>query len=120
MAFDAGMVAAITDELQRTAVGGRIEKVHQPEKDELLLLLHTEGGNLRLTVSASANNPRIHLSTEVKENPSAPPTFCILARKHLTGGRITEIVQTVLFVARTVPFASMISPLAALISRSLS
>lgn len=93
MAFDAGMVAAVADELQRTAAGGRIEKVHQPEKDELLLLIHTESGNLRLTISASAGNPRIHLSTEVKENPSVPPMFCTLARKHLTGGRITEITQ---------------------------
>lgn len=93
MAFDAGMVAAITYELQNKIIGARIEKVHQPEKDEILLLLHAGRENLRLTVSASANNPRICLCSESKENPSAPPMFCILLRKHLTGGRILNVEQ---------------------------
>lgn len=93
MAFDAGMVAAIADELRRTIVPSRIEKVHQPEKDEILLLLHAGKENLRLTISASASNPRIHLCSGVKENPSTPPMFCILLRKHLAGGKILSVEQ---------------------------
>ncbi|MGM9680263.1 MAG: NFACT family protein [Eubacteriales bacterium] len=93
MAFDAGMVAAITGELRERLTLARIEKVHQPEKDEILLLLHSGRDNLRLTVSASANNPRIHLTGEIKENPSVPPMFCILLRKHLSGGKILDVEQ---------------------------
>lgn len=93
MAFDAGMVAAITGELRERLTLARIEKVHQPEKDEILLLLHSGRDNLRLTISASANNPRIHLTDEVKENPSVPPMFCILLRKHLSGGKILDVEQ---------------------------
>ncbi|MGM9636725.1 MAG: NFACT family protein [Eubacteriales bacterium] len=93
MAFDAGMVAAITKELRDRLTLARIEKVHQPEKDEILLLLHSGRDNLRLTISASANNPRIHLTDEIKENPSVPPMFCILLRKHLSGGKILDVEQ---------------------------
>ena len=85
MAFDAGMVRAITTELNTKLAGARVEKIHQPEKDELLFLLHAGRENFRLTISASVNNPRIHLSTTAKENPAAPPLFCTLIRKHLSG-----------------------------------
>ena len=93
MAFDAGMVRAITNELNTKLAGARVEKVHQPEKDELLLLLHAGRENLRLTISASVNNPRIHLTTVSKENPSAPPLFCTLLRKHLTGAKLLSLEQ---------------------------
>ncbi len=93
MAFDAGMVHAISYELQTKIAGARIEKVYQPEKDEIMLQLHAEKENLRLTISASANNPRIHLSAVQKENPSVPPSFCVLLRKHLTGSRLISIEQ---------------------------
>ncbi len=93
MAFDAGMVRAITNELNSKLTGSRVEKVHQPEKDELLFLLHAGRDNLRLTLSASVNNPRIHLTTSAKENPSAPPLFCTLLRKHLTGARLLSLEQ---------------------------
>lgn len=93
MAFDAGMVRAITSELHQKLSGARVEKVHQPEKDELLLLLHAGRENCRLTISASVNNPRIHLSSVAKENPSAPPLFCTLLRKHLTGAKLLSLEQ---------------------------
>lgn len=93
MAFDAGMVRAITNELNTKLAGARVEKIHQPEKDELLFLLHAGRENLRLTISASVNNPRIHLSTVAKENPSAPPLFCTLIRKHLTGAKLLSLEQ---------------------------
>ncbi len=93
MAFDAGMVRAITNELHTKLAGARVEKIHQPEKDELLLLLHAGRENLRLTISASVNNPRIHLTTAPKENPTAPPLFCTLLRKHLTGAKLLSLEQ---------------------------
>ena len=61
MAFDAGMVLAIASELDSRIVGARVEKVHQPERDEIVLLLHIGRENLRLVISASPSNPRIHL-----------------------------------------------------------
>ena len=93
MAFDAGMVRAITTELNTKLAGARVEKIHQPEKDELLFLLHAGRENYRLTISASVNNPRIHLTTVAKENPAAPPLFCTLIRKHLTGAKLLMLEQ---------------------------
>lgn len=91
MAFDAGMVLALACELSGKIVGARVEKVHQPERDEIALLLHLGRENFRLALSASPNNPRVHLSTQSKENPSAPPMFCTMLRKYLTGAKITEV-----------------------------
>lgn len=93
MAFDAGMVAALAYELNTRLVGARVEKVHQPEKDEILLSLRTSGESLRLTISASVNNPRIHISAAVKENPPVPPMFCIMLRKYLSGAKISDVSQ---------------------------
>ena len=91
MAFDAGMVLAIANELDARIVGARVEKVHQPERDEIVLLLHIGRENLRLVISASPSNPRIHLSNTSKENPSAPPMFCTMLRKYLTGAKVLSV-----------------------------
>ncbi len=91
MAFDAGMILAVASELSERIVGARVEKVHQPERDEIVLLLHLGRENFRLAVSASPNNPRIHLSANNKENPASPPMFCTMLRKYLTGAKITEV-----------------------------
>ncbi len=93
MAFDAGMVGAIAHELNEKLSGARVEKVYQPEKDELVLALHTGAGNLRLSISAGASNPHIGLVSVQKENPSVPFPFCVFARKHLTGGKILSVCQ---------------------------
>ncbi len=93
MAFDAGMLAASINEIKALAVPGRVEKVLQPTRDEIILLIHGERKNLRLSVSASTNTPRINITDEVKENPSAPPMFCMLLRKHLTGAKFTQVAQ---------------------------
>ncbi|MBQ7364050.1 MAG: NFACT family protein [Clostridia bacterium] len=93
MAFDAGMVGALAHEISEKTVGARVEKVYQPEKDELVLSIHTKEGNLRLSIAAGANNPRIGFVTRQKENPATPYMFCILARKHLTGARILSVKQ---------------------------
>ncbi len=93
MAFDACMVRAVAAELSDALVGARVEKVYQPEKDELVLSLHSAAGHARLSITAGANNPKICLTETVKENPASPFAFCILARKHLTGAKITGIRQ---------------------------
>lgn len=91
MAFDAGMILAVASELSEKTVGARVEKVHQPERDEIVLILHLGRESLRLVISASPNNPRIHLSNKAKENPASPPMFCTMLRKYLTGAKITDI-----------------------------
>ncbi|HEX2946538.1 MAG TPA: NFACT RNA binding domain-containing protein [Clostridia bacterium] len=88
MPFDGIVTKSIVEELTAKLVGGRIEKVFQPEADEIVLLVRAWNKNCRLVLSASPNYPRIHLTEAVKENPSAPPVFCMLLRKHLSGGKI--------------------------------
>lgn len=93
MAFDAGMVAALAVELNNRLAGARIDKVQQPEKEEIVLTLRADRENLRLSLYSGANSPRINLTDTVKENPVSAPMFCMLLRKHLTGGRIVSIEQ---------------------------
>lgn len=93
MAFDAGMMAAVVFELRQSLVGARVEKINQPEKDELLLSLRGEGESFRLLLSASSGSPRLCLTNETKENPALPPAFCIMLRKHLSSARISGVRQ---------------------------
>lgn len=93
MAFDAGMLAASVHEIKALAVPGRVEKVLQPTRDEIVLLIHGERKNIRLSISASTNTPRINITDEAKENPAVPPMFCMLLRKHLTGAKFTNVAQ---------------------------
>ena len=86
--FDGIVAKSIVDELTEKLVGGRVEKVFQPEADEIVLLVRAWNKNCKLVLSASPNYPRIHLTEAVKENPSTPPVFCMLLRKHLSGGKI--------------------------------
>ena len=88
MSFDGIAAKCIVEELSDKLTGGRIEKVFQPEADELALNIRSLNSNYRLVLSASANYPRIHLTSASKENPMAPPMFCMLLRKHLSGGKI--------------------------------
>ena len=93
MAFDAGMIAAITHELNNTIINAKIEKIHQPEKDEMIFYMRNERTDYKLLLSAGANNPRINLTGETYENPKIPPMFCMLLRKHLINARIISIRQ---------------------------
>lgn len=89
MPFDGVVTKCMVDELQCLLLGGRIEKVYQPESDEIHLSIRSLGKSFRLVLSANASYPRIHLTEISKENPMSPPMFCMLLRKHLTGGKIT-------------------------------
>ncbi len=93
MPFDAGVMSAVVKQLERDAVGARIEKVYQPERDEIILNLRSKNGSKRLLLSASAGNSRVGFITADRENPATPPMFCMLLRKHLTGGYITAVTQ---------------------------
>ena len=93
MAFDGITVAALTQELKKNLLGGRIAKIAQPESDELLLTIKTPEGQRRLYISASASLPLIYLTDENKPSPMTAPGFCMLLRKHIGNGRITGISQ---------------------------
>ena len=93
MAFDAGMVAALANELNSKLKGARVDKIQQPEKEEIVLTLRAERENVRLSLSSGANSPRINITSVNKENPISAPMFCMLLRKHLSGGRIVSIEQ---------------------------
>lgn len=93
MAFDAGMLACAVAEIGSTALGGRIEKIYQPERDEIIIQLRTTLGGRRILINAGSNNPRVGYSALPKENPAVPPMFCLLLRKRLGGGKLTSVEQ---------------------------
>ena len=93
MAFDGIVTNAVARELKDTLLLGKIEKIYQPESDELVFHIHTKKGNYRLYASSGSDHARIHLITENPPNPPVPLAFCMLLRKHLQGGRIIEISQ---------------------------
>ncbi len=93
MAFDGLVVRALALELSEKLNNARLDKVYQPEGDELLLAFHGPNGNYKLTLSANASIPRICLAEETKENPMVAPMFCMLLRKHLTSAHVTKVRQ---------------------------
>ena len=93
MAFDGITIANIVKELQENLLDGRINKIAQPEADELLLTIKTPSGQKRLYISASASLPLIYLTETNKPSPMTAPNFCMLLRKHINNGRITDITQ---------------------------
>ena len=93
MALDGITIRALTGELSRRLVGGRISKIIQPESDELMLTVKTADSNERLLISAGATLPFVYLTPDNKQAPMTAPGFCMLLRKHIQGGRITGITQ---------------------------
>ncbi len=93
MPLDGITLNLLKQELSGYIIGSRIEKIHQPSKDELVFHLRSREGAYRLLISASANSPRLHLTANAPENPATPPMLCMLFRKHLTGAVITDIRQ---------------------------
>lgn len=96
MAFDGITISNIVHELRTTLLDGRINKIAQPEEDELLLTIKTPNGQKRLFISASASLPLIYLTETNKPSPMTAPNFCMLLRKHINNGRITDISQPTL------------------------
>ena len=93
MAFDAFFLSAVLDEIRQKALGSRVEKIHQPSRDTLLLHLKCPSGREKLLFAANPAAPRLHLTGESPENPPEPPMFCMLLRKHLSGARLSGIDQ---------------------------
>lgn len=93
MAFDGITIANIVHELNASILDGRINKIAQPESDELLLTIKLPRGQKRLYISASASLPLIYLTDTNKPSPMTAPNFCMLLRKHIQNGRITGIYQ---------------------------
>lgn len=93
MALDGAFLSCLRQELIGALPEARIDKIHQPGREELLIALRFKGGNRKLYLSAGANSPRIHFTETAPENPAQPPMFCMLLRKRLTGGRLAGIRQ---------------------------
>lgn len=93
MALDGAFLACLRQELADTLQGARIDKIHQPGREELVIALRWKGGAEKLYLSAGANAPRLHFTSQTLENPAQPPMFCMLLRKRLTGGRLCAIRQ---------------------------
>lgn len=93
MPYDGLVLAAVCHELNTKLAGGRIEKIYQPLKAELALLISKPQARYRLLISANASVARIHLTENNKPNPAIPPLFCMVLRKHLEGGRLRQITQ---------------------------
>ena len=93
MAFDGITIASIVREMKNQIEGGRIYKIAQPEKDELLLTIKNNGGQVRVIMSADASLPLLYLTQENKTSPMTAPNFCMLLRKHLQNARIVAVDQ---------------------------
>ena len=93
MPLDALCLTAVAGEVRAAVQGGKIDKIYQPTRDEVVLYIRGPAGNVRLLLSASPGHPRAHLTERNRENPEQPPMFCMLLRKHLQGARILELNQ---------------------------
>ena len=93
MAFDAGMLACVIAEIREKSLGARVEKVFQPERDEIVLQMRSLEGGKRLVINAGSNTPRLGFTAEQKENPMTPPMLCMLLRKHLQGAKLIDVHQ---------------------------
>ncbi len=93
MALDGVTLAHLITELTPQLVGARIDKVYQPEKEEIHLLLRNSGQQFRLLLNVKATSARLNITDENKKNPQSPPMFCMILRKHIEGGKIVALLQ---------------------------
>lgn len=93
MALDGIVLSNIASELKSLVLGGRIDKIYQPEKDEIILSVRNLGKNYKILLSANSSHPRVHFTLNSRNNPLQPPMFCMLMRKHISSGKIVNIVQ---------------------------
>ena len=94
MALDGLVIHSIVDELHKKLLGGKIDKIYQPENDEIVLNIRNNKENFKLVLSCSSSNPRVYIASDYKkENPINAPMFCMLFRKYIQGGNIVDISQ---------------------------
>ena len=104
MAFDAVFLSAVLEEIRTRCLGARVDKIHQPSRDTLILHLRCREGREKMLFAANPTAPRLHLTNASPENPAEPPMFCMLLRKHLLGAKLTEISQIPMERAATFTF----------------
>ena len=104
MAFDAFFLSAVLGEVREKCIGARIDKIHQPSRDTLILHMHSREHRTKLLFAANPTAPRLHLTTSSPENPAEPPMFCMLLRKHLMGAKLKDISQPPMERAATFTF----------------
>ena len=93
MAFDAFFLSAVLAEVEEKCLGGRVEKIFQPSRDTVLLLIRGRESREKLLIAANPAAPRLHLTACSPENPPEPPMFCMVLRKHLSGARLAAVNQ---------------------------
>ena len=93
MALDGALLRHIKKEIEEHAIGAKVDKIYQPNREEMVLSLRTRSDSLKLLMSARANSARIHFTRFVPENPKAPPMLCMLLRKRLAGARLAAVRQ---------------------------
>ena len=93
MAFDATFLSAVMTEIRDRAREARVDKIHQPSRDTVILQLKCRDGREKLLFALNPTAPRLHLTASNPENPPEPPMFCMLLRKHLMGARLLEATQ---------------------------
>ena len=104
MAFDAYFLTAVLEEVRQSCIGARVDKIHQPSRDTLILHLRGRESREKLLFAANPTAPRLHLTSASPENPAEPPMFCMLLRKHLLGAKLAEITQPPMERAATFTF----------------
>ncbi|MDE6671008.1 MAG: NFACT family protein [Ruminococcus sp.] len=92
MALDGAFLFAVKNELTQL-IGGRIEKIHQPSREEIIISIRTRQGSKKLYISANAGSARVHITEKNVDNPQTPPMFCMLLRKRLGNGKLIAIRQ---------------------------
>lgn len=92
MALDGAFLCAVKNELL-TLVGGRVEKIHQPSREEIIITIRTRSGIRKIFISANAGSARVHITENSVDNPQTPPMFCMLLRKHLGSGKLISVRQ---------------------------
>lgn len=93
MALDGITLSLIKKEIEETALSARVDKIHEPSREELVLALRSKTGTYKLLISAAAGAPRIHFTEKAQDNPKNPPMFCMLMRKHLCGAKLIGVDQ---------------------------
>ncbi len=93
MSFDGVVTSAAVSELRSELSSGKVKKIHQPQPEQMLFNIYTKNGSRYLFMSASGSHSGVYLVEDTPENPAEPPVFCMVLRKHLSGARVSDIVQ---------------------------
>lgn len=93
MSFDGIFLNSIKNDLHKKLIGGRVDKIYQPDKNEIVIAIRNNGENYKLLMTAASSSPRLHITGLSRKNPQEPPMFCMLLRKHLTSAHILDVKQ---------------------------